>query len=32
MNRRTLILGTSVLGLAAFTGGAIYVNRQRVAA
>ena len=31
MNRRTLILGTSVLGLAAFTGGAIYVNRQRAA-
>ena len=29
MNRRTLILGTSVLGLATFAGGAFYVNRQR---
>lgn len=29
MNRRTLILGASALGLAAFGGGAVYVNRQR---
>lgn len=29
MNRRTLLLGASALGLAAFAGGAIIVNRQR---
>lgn len=31
MNRRTLILGASALGLIAFGGGAFYINRQRVA-
>ena len=31
MNRRTLILGASALGLAAFAGGAAYINRQRAA-
>lgn len=29
MNRRTLILGASALGLVAFGGGAVYINRQR---
>lgn len=31
MNRRTLLLGASALGLAAFAGGALFVNRQRTA-
>lgn len=31
MNRRTLLLGASALGLAAFGGGALYFNRQRAA-
>jgi protein-disulfide isomerase len=31
MNRRTLLLGASALGLTAFAGGAILVNRQRAA-
>jgi protein-disulfide isomerase len=31
MNRRTLMLGASALGLAAFAGGAVYVTRQRSA-
>lgn len=32
MNRRTLLIGASALGVAAFAGGALYVNRQRAAA
>ncbi len=31
MNRRTLLIGASALGVAAFAGGAVYVNRQRAA-
>jgi protein-disulfide isomerase len=31
MNRRTLMIGASALGVAAFAGGALYVNRQRAA-
>ena len=31
MNRRTLMLGASALGLAAFGGGALYLSRQRAA-
>lgn len=31
MNRRTLMIGASALGAAAFAGGALYVNRQRAA-
>ncbi len=31
MNRRTLLIGASALGLAAFTGGAIVLNRRRAA-
>ena len=31
MNRRTLLIGASALGIAAFAGGAFYVNRQRAA-
>jgi protein-disulfide isomerase len=31
MNRRTLLLGASALGLVAFGGGAFLVNRQRQA-
>jgi protein-disulfide isomerase len=31
MNRRTLIIGASALGVAAFAGGTFYVNRQRAA-
>lgn len=31
MNRRTLLIGASALGVAAFAGGTVYVNRQRVA-
>lgn len=31
MNRRTLLLGASALGLAAFGGGAFYISRQRAA-
>ena len=29
MNRRTLLIGASALGVAAFAGGTFYVNRQR---
>lgn len=31
MNRRTLLIGASALGVAAFAGGTFYVNRQRAA-
>lgn len=31
MNRRTLLISASALGVAAFAGGAFYVNRQRAA-
>lgn len=31
MNRRTLMIGASALGVAAFAGGALYVSRQRAA-
>ena len=31
MNRRTLLIGASALGVAAFAGGTVYVNRQRAA-
>lgn len=31
MNRRTLLIGASALGVAAFAGGTFYINRQRVA-
>ena len=31
MNRRTLLIGASALGLAAFAGGAIVLNRRRAA-
>lgn len=31
MNRRILVLGASALGLAAFAGGAVFINRQRSA-
>ncbi|WP_299847402.1 thioredoxin domain-containing protein [uncultured Paracoccus sp.] len=31
MNRRTLMIGASAFGIAAFAGGAVYVNRQRTA-
>ena len=31
MNRRTLLIGTSALGLAAFAGGAYVLNQRRAA-
>ena len=31
MNRRTLLIGTSALGLAAFAGGAFVLNQRRAA-